>query len=139
VHYYGDNHGNKDGKLLSTRGNHFLHEQNKLLQDGRYEEMKVFLIFEGVPKTGYIFRGLAVMGMPSGRTKDCLQIVKATLDDGRIVDNYHVTLTLLNIGELSRDDIDMLNISAFPVLGKNCALQSWRESGNIRPLQRKNA
>ena len=68
-----------------------------------------------------------------------LQIVKATLDDGRIVDNYHVTLTLLNIGELSRDDIDMLNISAFPVLGKNCALQSWRESGNIRPLQRKNA
>jgi len=27
-----------------------------------------------------------------------LQIVKATLDDGRIVDNYHVTLTLLNIG-----------------------------------------
>jgi hypothetical protein len=79
------------------------------------------------------------MGMPSGRTKDCLQIVKATLDDGRIVDNYHVTLTLLNIGELSRDDIDMLNISAVPVLGKNCALQSWRESGNIRPLQRKNA
>ena len=137
VHYYGDNHGNKDGKLLSTRGNHFLHEQNKLLQEGRYGEMKVFLVFEGVPKTGFIFRGLAVMGMPSGRTKDCLQIVKATLDDGRIVDNYHVTLTLLNIGELSRDDIDMLNISAFPTLGKNCPLQAWRESGVIRPLQRK--
>jgi hypothetical protein len=65
--------------------------------------------------------------------------VKATLDDGRVVDNYHVTLTLLNIGELSRDDIDMLNISAFPTFGKNCPLQAWRESGVIRPLQRKSA
>jgi hypothetical protein len=79
------------------------------------------------------------MGMPSGRTKDCLQIVKATLDDGRVVDNYHVTLTLLDIGELSRDDIDMLNIGSFPILVANCALRAWRESGLIRPLQRKQA
>ncbi len=79
------------------------------------------------------------MGMPYGRTKGCLQVVKATLDDVRVVDNYHVTLTLLNIGELSRDDIDMLNIGAFPITRKNCPLHAWRESGAIHPLQRLNA
>jgi hypothetical protein len=49
------------------------------------------------------------------------------------------SLRLLNIGELTRDDIDMLNISTIPILGKNCPLQAWRESGTIRPLQRKNS
>ena len=137
VHYYGDNHGNKDGKLLSTRGNHFLHEQNKLLQEGRYGEMKVFLVFEGVPKTGFIFRGLAVLGMPSGRTQDCLQIVKATLDDGRVVDNYHVNLTLLDIHSLSREDIAALNQAKSPITGPKCALQAWRMSGAVRALQEK--
>ncbi len=137
VHYYGDNHGNKDGKLLSTRGNHFLNEQNKLLQERRYGEMKVFLIFEGIPKTGFVFRGLAVMGMPSGRTKDCLQIVKATLDDGRVVDNYHVNLTLLDIRTLSRDDIASLNQAKLPITGPKCALQAWRKNGAVRALQDK--
>jgi hypothetical protein len=99
--------------------------------------MKVFLVFEGVPKTGVIFRGLAVLGMPSGRTKDCLQIVKATLDDGRVVDNYHVNLTLLDIRTLNRDDIASLNQAKSPITGPKCALQVWRKSGAVRALQEK--
>ena len=137
VHYYGDNNGNKDGKLLSTRGNHLLHEQHKLLRAKDYAGMKVFLVFEGVPKTGVIFRGLAVLGMPSGRTQDCLQIVKATLDDGRVVDNYHVNLTLLDIHSLSREDIAALNQAKSPITGAKCALQAWRKSGAVRALQEK--
>jgi len=137
VHYYGDNHGNKGGKLLSTRGNHLLHEQHKLLRAKNYGAMKVFLVFEGVPKTGVIFRGLAVLGMPSGRTQDCLQIVKATLDDGRVVDNYHVNLTLLDIRTLSRDDIASLNQAKSPITGPKCALQAWHKSGAVRALQEK--
>jgi len=135
VHYYGDNHGNKGGKLLSTRGNHLLHEQHQMLVAGKFNEMKVFLIFEGVPKTGVIFRGLAVMGMPSGRTKDCLQIVKATLDDERVVDNYHVNLTLLDVHKLSQENIAELNKAKAPTTGSNCPLQAWLKSGHIKPLQ----
>ncbi len=137
VHYYGDNHGNKGGKLLSTRGNHLLNEQHKLLSDRKFSEMKVFLVFEGVPKSGFVFRGIAVMGMPSGRTQDCLQIVKATLDNGDTVDNYHVNLTLLDLVKLTREDIARLNRGEFPSTGDECPLQLWRRSGFIRPLQHK--
>jgi Restriction endonuclease AspBHI N-terminal len=136
VHYYGDNHGNKGGELLSTRGNFFLHQQHQLLKQKLYSEMKVFLVFEGIPRAGFVFRGLAVMGMPSGRTEDCLQIVKATLDDGRVVDNYHVTLTLLDIPELSRSDLALLNNGQFPNNGVDYPLQEWRKHGVIKPLKR---
>lgn len=137
VHYYGDNHGSNGGKLLSTRGNQLLHKQHQLLTSGKHKEMKVFLIFEGLPRSGFIFRGLAVMGMPSGRTKDCLQIVKATLDDERVVDNYHVNLTLLDVRKLSREDIADLNLGKAPTTGSDCPLQTWLKTGSIKPLQQK--
>jgi len=134
VHYYGDNHGNKDGKLLSTRGNFFLNEQFKLLQNGKRDLLKIFLIFEIITGEGYLFRGLGVMGMPSGRTLDCLQIIKATLDDGRIVENYHATLTILNVKELSRSNILDLNTGNWPLINNHCPIEAWRTDARIEPL-----
>lgn len=138
VHYYGDNHGNKDGKLLSTRGNFFLNEQFTFLQNGKRNFLKIFLIFEIITGEGYLFKGVGVMGMPSGRTLDCLQIIKATLDDGRIVENYHATLTILKIKELSRSDISDLNTGNWPQTNNPCAIQLWRMNGHIIPLKIKN-
>lgn len=134
VHYYGDNHGSKNGKLLSTRGNFFLNEQFKLLQSGKRDFLKIFFVFEVIANEGYLFRGVAVMGMPSGRTLDCLQTIKATLDDGRIVDNYHATLTILNIKQLSRSDISDLNNGKWPLTKKQCPIELWRTIGNVLPL-----
>ncbi len=43
------------------------------------------------------------------------------------------SLRLLHIGELTRDDIDMLNISTFPILGK---IARYRHGVNAEPSDR---
>jgi len=135
VHYYGDNRGKKDnGKLHSTRGNFLLNEQFKLLESGKRNQLKIYLIFEIIVNEGYLFRGVGVIGMPSGRTQDWLQIIKATLNSGRVVDNYHATLTILNVTELSRSDIAELNRGQWPISRKECPIELWRMTGFVVPL-----
>ena len=136
--YYGDNIM-AGSDIHDTKGNQILRDAFADASNRLWSDVPLFMVFESTGGTakGYIFRGLAVPGGPTGVTESDLIAVWKSDKTGRRFQNYRARFTILDTGPVAMTRKWLEEIKAEHSVDTPSADKAWKtysKTGKVTPL-----